>query len=265
MQALQAWFNDPIVQSVVISPLVGAVLGVLFAGLNGSPSPNAPITVQQTTVIFNKTVVVNENRQRSGSPDDVWLYLFALVAAVAGTTWGYSRYASEILAHWSTGLFACLAFILAAGIASALRGQYSNLEWAGYIFAPCIAVAFSLYLASLAERGIIPGGRDAAQQNGLFDFYFRILKEEHRIWILFQLLGVALGVVAALTATLRSIHYLALMNQRATGNLSKIWRSVAWITLFSARSSGIFIVLIAIFSSYFMLSGQAYKLWTDVN
>lgn len=263
MQALATWFNDPLVQSVVISPLVGAILGVLFAGLNSAPSSNAPATVQQTTIIFKQTIVVNQSGQRSNSSDDAWGYLFALVAVVAGITWGYSRYTDEILGYWLSGLFSCTAFILSAGVASAMRGQYSSSEWAWYIFAPIIAVGFSFYLLHLAQLGIVPGAREAAQRHGFFDFYFKALKEEHRMWLLLQIMGVFLGVVAAIAATLRSVHYLALMNQRANGGLPAVWHFLARITYFSARTGGVFLLLFAGGISYLMLSGDAYEFWRN--
>jgi hypothetical protein len=259
LQYLAAWFNDPLVQSVVISPLVGAILGVLFAGLNSAPTSNASATVQQTTIIFKQTIVVNQNGQRSSSSDDGWVYLFAIVAVVAGITWGYSRYAEEILGYWLSGLFSCTAFILAAGMASALRGQYSSSEWAWYIFAPIIAVGFTFYLLQLAQLGIVHGAREAAQRHGFFDFYFKVLKEEHRTWLLLQIVGVFLGVVAAIAATLRSVHYLALMNQRANGGVSSVWHFLARITYFSARTGGIFLLLFAAGISYIMLSGDVYE------
>lgn len=146
--------------------------------------------MQQTTIIFKQTIVVNQSGRHSSSSDDAWSYLFALVAVVAGITWGYSKYADEILGYWLSGLFSCTAFILSAGVASAVRRQYSSSEWAWYIFAPIIAVGFSFYLLHLAKLGIVPGAREAAQKHGFFDFYFNVLKEEHRMWLLPQIVGV---------------------------------------------------------------------------
>ncbi|AYH43792.1 hypothetical protein [Azoarcus sp. DN11] len=263
MQSLFAWFNDPIVQSVIISPLVGAILGVLFAGLNSPPSSAAPATVQQTVVIFKQTIIVKQSGGRSSSDDDGWVYLFAFFAVTAGITWGYSKYANEILSYWLIGLFSCSAFILSAGAASAMRGQYSNSEWAWYIFAPIVAAGFSFYLAHLAQVAIIPGAREAAFRYGFIDFYFKALKDEHRMWLLFQIAGVFLGIFATIAAALRSIHYLALMNQRANGGLSSVWRFITRATLFSARTEGVVLLLFAAVISYFMLSGGAYELWQN--
>lgn len=259
MEALVTWFNDPLVQSVIISPLVGAILGVLLAGLNSPPASAAPATVQQTVIVFKQTIVVKQTEGKSTSSDDGLVYLFALIAVVAGITWGYSRYATEILGYWLSGLFSCTAFILSAGIASSIRGQYSSAEWGWYIFAPMAAVGFSFYLVHLAQVAIISGAREAAQGHGFIDFYFNVLKDEHRTWLLLQIAGVFLGVLATLAATLRSVHYLALMNQRTNSGLSSLWHFIARITLFSARIEGVVFLLFAVGVSYFTLSGDAYE------
>ncbi len=263
MEAFVAWFNDPLVQSIIISPLVGAILGVLFAGLNTPPSSTAPTTVQQTVVIFKQTIVVKQGGVRSSSQDDVWGYLVAAIEVAAGVTWGYSRYTHEILSYWLSGLFFCTAFILSAGIASAVREQYSNAEWGLYIFTPLIAVGISFYLVHLAQSGIVAGAREAAQRHGFIDFYFKVLKDEHRMWLLLQIVGVLLGVIAALAATLRSVHYLALMNQRTNGGLSSLWHFLARTTLFSARTGGVVLLVFSAGASYFTLSGYAYELWQN--
>jgi len=260
LEAFIAWINNPLVQSAIISPLVGAILGLLFGGFTPPPSPAAPATVQQTVIIFRQTVMVNQ-RGGSSSSDDVLGYVAALFIIMAVVIWGYSRYASDILHYWLSGLFSCTAFILAAGLASAILGQYNSAEWGWYIFTPLIAVGISIYLSELAQAGIIAGAREAAFRYGIFDYYFDVLKDEHRIWILSQLLGVMMGIGSTFTAALRSLHYLALMNQRASGALSPFWFALAQYTRFSARASGVVLLIILLCAAYFMLSGQAYELW----
>jgi len=240
---------------------VGAILGLLFAGLNNSPAPATPATVQQTVVIFRQTIVVNQSRGTSSSSDDVWGYIGAVFIVVAAVIWGYSRYASDILHYWSNGVFSCTAFILAAGLASAIRGQCNSAEWGWYIFTPLVAVGASIYLIKLAQAGIIPGAREAAFRYGIINYYFNVLGDEQRIWILSQLFGVMMGIGATLAAALRSLHYLALMNQRASGALSSLWFVLARYTWFSARARGVVLLIMLFGAAYFMLSGQAYELW----
>lgn len=261
MNTFVVWFYDPLVQSVIISPLIGAILGVLFAGLNTPPSQAAPVTVQQTVVTFNQTIVVNQRGGNAAAQDDGFVYLVALFLLVAGVTWGYSRYSSEILGYWLSGLFSATAFIFSAGIASLFRGQYNSNEWGWYILLPLLALCWAFYLVYLADISIIPGASDAAKRHGFIDFYLHVLKSEHRIWLLLQIVGVLLGGIATLAATFRSIHYLALMNQRSNSWLSPIWHFLTRITLFSASRGSIVLLALSVVASYFTLSGQVYAWW----
>ncbi|POD93048.1 hypothetical protein BV924_18095 [Pectobacterium odoriferum] len=261
MDAFMAWVNNPLVQSAVISPLIGAILGVLFAGLNKSPPPTAPATVQQTVIVFKQTIVVKQSRGSASSSNDGMALLGAAFIVTALVIWGYSRYAHDILYYWTSGAFSCTAFILAAGLASAIRGQYSSAEWVWYIFTPLIAMGASFYLIQLAQEGIITGAREATFRYGIIDYYWRVLNDEQRIWILCQLFGVALGIGATFAATLRSLHYLALMNQRTTGALSSLWFALARFTRFSAQASGVVLLIVLLGAAYFMLAGQVHELW----
>lgn len=70
-----------------------------------------------------------------------------------------------------------------------------------------------------------------------------------------------MGIGATLAAALRSLHYLALMNQRASGALSSVWFALARYTRFSAQAGGVVLLIMLLGGAYFMLSGLAYELW----
>lgn len=264
MEAFIAWLNEPLVQSMIVSPLIGALLGALLGGLTRPPPSTSSTTVQEATIIFQQTIVVKQRGGGPASQEDGWVYLFGLIAIAASVTWGYSRYAHEILNYWLSGLFFCTAFILSAGIASIACERYNSAEWIRYIFTPLVAVGISFYLVHLAQSGIITGAREAAYRYGLLDFYFNVLKNEHRMWLLLQVTGALFGIIATLAATLRSVHYLALMNQRMHG-LSSLWYSLARATLFATRRGSVVLLVLTTGAAYFMLSGNAYELWESRN
>ncbi|EKY3918169.1 hypothetical protein ACRRQX_000208 [Yersinia enterocolitica] len=261
MDAFMTWVNNPLIQSAVISPLIGAILGMLFAGLNQSPPAAAPATVQQAMIVFKQTIVVKQSRGTVSSSNDGLALFGAVFIVMAVVIWGYSRYVHDVLHYWDSVVLSCTAFILAAGLASAMRGQFSSVEWVWYIFTPLIAMGASLYLIQLAQAGIISGAREATFFYGIIDYYWRVLNDSQRIWILCQLSGVAMGIGATFVATMRSLHYLALMNQRATGALSSLWFSLARFTRFSAQSRGLVLLIILLGAGYFMLAGQVHDLW----
>ncbi|MCK2167159.1 hypothetical protein [Thalassospira xiamenensis] len=260
MEALVNWINNPLVQSTVISPLIGAILGLLFGASNQPPAPSAPQTVANTVVIFKHQVIVQRDRSTSSNNEE-WVYIVGLFIFGIAFIWGYSRYANYILQYWLTGAFSCISFIIAAGLVSVIRRQSNYAEWSLYIFLPLLAVGLSQYLIELAEDGIIEGAREAAFRYNLFEYFFNVLKDQHRAWILTQLLGVVLGVGGTLVAALRSLHYLALINPRTTQSLSSFWFSLAFFTRFAARVRGVILLVTLLAAAYFMLSGEAYSLW----
>ncbi|HAT1685321.1 TPA: hypothetical protein I8Y21_006174 [Klebsiella oxytoca] len=258
------WINSPLIQSVIISPLVGAVLGCLFSAFTSPVSASAPVTVEQTKIIFVQKIII---QQRGGykREDNPLAYVFGLVFMVAGILWGYSRYVNDILYYWATGLLSSGTFILSAGIVSAIRGQFHSPEWGWYIFTPLIAVAVAFWLIQFAVAGIIPGMREVALRHNVLDFYFNVLKDTHRGWLMMQVSGVLLGIIATLIAVLRSVYYFALMSQRAGGALFIFWRLCAWHTRYVAGTGGLLLLVFCLGASYIMLDGYAYLLWQNFN
>jgi len=259
LDAFLAWINNSLVQSAIISPLVSVILGLLLGGFNNTPSHSAPGTVQQTVVIFRQTIIV-QSRGTSSSSGDGWAYLAAACIVTVVVIWGYSRYANDILHYWFNGTLSCAVFIFVAGLTSVIRSD-NRMEWSRYIFMPLLAVGASFYLIKLSQEGIIAGAREATYRHGVISYYFKVLEHNQQIWILCQILGVLMGMGTTLAAALRSLHYLALMHQRASGVLSSLWFALAWYTRFTAQGRGVWL-LIALFGlAYAMLSGHVYEIW----
>jgi hypothetical protein len=255
VEALWTWFNNGLVQSDIISPLIGAVLGVLFAGFSSAPQGQSNALSVQTTTNIYTTVYIDRGSKSSGSTDDGWSYLVAFGIVVVVTTWGYSYYSTAILDLWSELLFTCFSFVFATAVISSLKGQFSSLDWVGYVGAPLAALLLCLYFISLAQQGVIAGASEAAHAyfqaygiTGIWDFY-KALSKSQIDWTILQLAGVLAGVLCTLAATLRALHYLALMNQRGDSFLDSFWRWVVRITLpISKRRSMVGLIVIAIVS-----------------
>lgn len=259
LQSLTSWLQEPLVQSLILSPLIGALLGVLFSGANNAPSSATPVTVQQNVIIFQQSITVNHGKP--DSTNDVPAFLGLCFIIIASVTWFYSRYSDDVLRYWVGSLFTCISFILSAGVVSFLRGQYTSHDWFWHIFTPLVGTAFSFYLITLAKNSIIPNLNEVAEQHKFIEFYLNVLKNEHRMWLLTQIIGVFFGIALTIISTFRSLHYLALMNQRVTSNFRYIWHFLARISLFSAHKGGIVMMILTSGFSYFLLSGRAYDLW----
>lgn len=258
------WVNNSLIQGAVISPLIGAVLGILFSSFTAPVPASSPVTVEQTKIVFVQKIII-QRRGRYRGKDNPLGYIFVLLFVVAWIIWGYSRYVDYILYYWATSLLSCGAFILCAGVVSIIRGQFHSPEWGWYIFTPLIAVGVAFWLIQIAVAGIIPGIREFALQHDFLNFYFNVLKNMHRYWLITQVFGVLLGIIATLIAVLRSVYYFALMSQRGEGALLFFWQFCAWHTRYVAGTSGILLLFFCLIGSYVMLDGYAYRFLQNFN
>ena len=266
MDALWAWFNNALVQSDIISPLIGAILGTLFAGLSSPPTQTQGSAPTFNTTINNYYTYYihhgdNGNRRSSGA-DDIWPYILFLFIVTAVTIWGYSSYSDVILNLWSQTLYTCLAFVVATAVISFAKGQFSSWDWVWYIAISLGMIGLCLHFIDLAQHGIIPGAREAALSYGLrgaIDFY-GILSQAQKYWILGQFIGVVAGVIASVIAALRAVLYLSLMNQRGNSFLAPLWRGIARITYPLSTSMAMAGLVLMAGLSWVSLDGYLYEL-----
>lgn len=259
LQAIWFWFNHPLVQSVLISPLVGAIFGVILAGLNSPSSTTSAISVQQTIVIQNRTTIVQHGHRNSSTGDDGFAFIIGAIFIIVVVVGGYSAYSNEILQIVLEIVLGCLSFVLSSALVSVLMKHYQSDEWLVQILCPLFSLLFCLRLVYLAHYGLIPGAREYAQANGFLPFYFRILTLEQRHWITFQVVGVILLSLLALVSSCGSLHYLALMNARGSNRLTAIWTFVIQVTNFASGWRGTVLCVMLAALSFITLSGIAYS------
>ncbi|MNJ40470.1 hypothetical protein D3C77_353670 [compost metagenome] len=225
---LQAW---------IWGPLMGVVFGALFAGLTNSPTVNAPVTVSQTKNVYITKVVVNH--PRSQSSDDASGGLALLIAAVFGLAfmvWKYTIYFDYVHDCLWTLLATLLAFSLTAALVSLCKGQFTSSSWAVYIFSPIAIFAACSGLLTLAKSTFDPGLTQLALKHTFWDFYAHSLSTYWQLFIVFQILGVALVFLVMVFTGVALLHYLALMNQRSYGQLQGFWMFLTGVTMvFSGR------------------------------
>jgi hypothetical protein len=229
------WFRDPTVQGLLLSPLIGAVMGLVLTAMvqpaNGSAA--APQTVSETRVVFVHRVKVERRTQDDGS----WIFP-AGIAGVLLLTWGYAKYAEVGILWWVTLTLTFISFNVAAAVAAVIRRELLG-AWLAYVAVPLFGLFVSLWLAASANDRILPGAVEAATQHGFVNFYFKVLSNPQRHWLLTQALGVLVGVLATLLAAARLTHYIALSNQRGTGLWATFWRRVAWATRGASGALGL--------------------------
>lgn len=258
MNSVIDWLTNPLIQSMVISPLIGAIIGLLLSG--GGNSITGDVSIHQSTINFINEIRVEKANQNNGSVDGISL-LILCAFIIATVLWGYSRYAVTIIDIWINVTFFSLSFILSAGIATYIRNQFLNNEWIIHIFAPFLFGVFSLYLTMLAKKGIILGAAEATYKVNIVDYYFKVLNEEQKIWLIFQIFGVLSGAISSIGVSLVSLFYLSLLNQAIPGRFQTIWFRLARYTSFFSQFKGAIFLLVMILLSYLFLSGEAYKFY----
>lgn len=258
-EILWAWFNDSLVQSTIISPLIGALFGVLLSGLNAPSASSSGIHVHHTTVINRSTTVINRDSRSSPSGDDGWTYPIVLLLLGAAVVWGYSAYSSELLRLVLSIVLASLAFVTTAALISLVQRYPRNMAWYLHIAIPVACLCFCVYLVHLAHQGIIPNAREIAQRMGVIPFYTQALQQQHRDWILFQAVGVGLLVVAAIVSACGSLYYLAVINAAPGGRLRGVWTGLASLTNFMSGWWGATVCVALTGLAFVCVSGYAYS------
>ncbi|MCU0533853.1 MAG: hypothetical protein MUD14_08155 [Hydrococcus sp. Prado102] len=141
------WFNNSLVQSVLISPLMGVVFGALFSGLDRSPTKNAPVTVIETRREYYRERIIYREKEVNKSVNNGLLSI--LIAATAGViflAWKYIAYSNIILKYFLIFLLTALSFSGTTIVVSILKGHFNSRSWWYYVAFPflCIAILFIL-------------------------------------------------------------------------------------------------------------------------
>ncbi|WLA07535.1 hypothetical protein MO328_14075 [Xanthomonas translucens] len=248
------WVNDPAVQGLFLSPLIGAIMGLILTFLVQAPPSAAPHpeTIHQTRIVFIKQV-----RSRRIQSEDGPLVLGAAIFMAFVITWVYARYAVDAIRCWNFATLSFLSFNVASAIAGVMKREITA-NWLAYLAFPMVALVASLYLAVKASNGLIPNAAELASRYGIIDFYFKVLNASQRNWMLTQSLGIIVGLFATLIAAMRLTYYTALSNQRGGGWWASLWRYVAFFTRRLDGFSGVALAIIFYGLSWVLLSGIVY-------
>lgn len=261
LEIFEMWVRDSLTQSLLLSPLMGAIFGLLFTGLTRGNREGKNASVSETIVIIQERIVIRESgsSNRSQSNDDPMAIIILLVAAMVISIYLYAVYAADVIYYASLVAFNVITFGSAALIFSAIKGRLSSGEWLAYTFIPICILSFTLILLYQAHLGIIPDLRQAAESAGAYRFYFRVLNDDQRNWIIPQLFGLLGTVVFLFFSSVLVFHNLASLQVMYDGRMRSFWRSIYILTnAFSGKF--IWIALIVLGGlTYFALDGTAYQ------
>lgn len=248
------WFRDPAVQGLLLSPLIGAVMGLVLTAMMAPASDSTPIpqTVSEIRVVFVHRVQVERRTQDNGS----WI-LPGGIACVLLLTWGYARYAEVAIFWWAIFTLTFISFNLAAAVTAAIRGELLG-AWLAYIAFPLAGLFGSLWLAASAKYRILSGAVEAATQYGFANFYLNVLSTSQRHWILTQAVGLLVSALGTLLAAARLTHYIALSNQRGSGLWATVWRRIAWAARGTSGAFGLIVGILLYALGSMLILGVVY-------
>lgn len=252
-------FSNPIMQSMILGPIMGVVIAALFAGLNQSPTRQVPITVVHTHEVY-VTRAVERRGQRSNS-DEGGRILFAAGFALLFVLWKYAIYINEIHQFIGFGLLTVLSFSATAIFLSYLKGQFTSEEWWVYLVSPLLLLLGCLYLLNLAHSTFDPEITKLALQNNLWQFYTKSLTDYGRNFMFAHLGGVIVLCLVILFSFMALLHYLSLMNQRSTGAMSGIWYFITRATMFFSGKAWLVAATILFILAYIGIEPKAGASW----
>ncbi|MGS3174682.1 hypothetical protein [Aeromonas sanarellii] len=261
LETFELWIRDSLTQSLLLSPLMGAIFGLVFSGLTRGNREGGQASVRETVIIIRERIVVRERAQSNGtqSNDDPMGILIVLLAAMVISIYLYSVYAEDVIYYSSIVTFNVLTFGFSALVFSAVKGRLNSADWFAYTFIPIGTLSFSLILLYQAKSGILPGAKEAAESAGAFKFYFEVLGNDQRNWVIPQLFGL-LGTVAFLFfSSVLVIHNLASLQVTYDGFMRPFWRSIYILTnAFSGKFIWFILAALGMFTNL-ALDGTAYQ------
>jgi hypothetical protein len=236
MELLAKLFNDPLMQSMVIGPIMGLLLSLLFVGLTQSP-PGQPaaqsavgVTVNQTQKIYIQNHHHHARNSSTGENDGMAL-LFIFGFALCWVLWKYAVMAVQIQTWIGAGLMTAISFSVFAIICAWFKGHYTSKGWWFYTVVPLVLLCGAMIILLKASDVFDPRITERAQGMNFWAFYTNGLSGYGRSFVFAHVLGlIALCALIGLSF-FALLHYLALMNQRAAGFLRPFWSFLTRATM----------------------------------
>ncbi|WP_456267999.1 hypothetical protein M1D97_12205 [Kushneria sp. AK178] len=264
LETIEFWLRDSLIQSLLLSPLMGLVFGTIFSGLTVGNREVGKTSVRETIIIIKERITIRDGGGRKGgaSNDDPMVLLFFLLVVTVFSIYLYAVYAKSIIEYASIAALNVIAFGFSVLIVSAIKGRLNSGEWIAYTFIPIVFVSCSLLLLHRADLGILPGAKEAAESAGAYRFYFDVLDDEQRYWVIAQLFGLLGTIVFLFFSIVLVVHNIAALQVIYNGFMQPFWQSVFLFTnAFSGRFAWVFLSVLGVVT-YFSLDGTVYQYFT---
>jgi hypothetical protein len=259
MELMSELFNNPIMQSMVLGPIMGVVVAAIFAGFTERPTRLVPVTVVQTREVY-VTRVIERRVRRSNSQEGGGVLVIAGFGLLF-VLWKYAIYVNEIHQVIGISLLTALSFSATAIFLSYLKGQFTSEEWWIYLVSPLLLLVGCMYLLNLAHTSFDPEITKLALQNNPWQFYTRSLSEFGRNFMLAHVAGIVVLCLVIVFSCMALLHYLSLMNQRSAGVLAGLWFYIAKATMLFSGKAWLVIAGVLIVLAFIGIEPTAGALW----
>ena len=254
---VEAWSVNPYVKDWFISPVLGAVAGALFnAFVNSKDEGNGqriggalppPRTVSETRVVYVKT---RERAESDGKSEMAIALLF-----LASIVYAYAAHAPRLIdgginVAYSSFTLSCFFIIFALW-----RGRVLGLQWVFVFLYSAVLAAVSAYLLFQAQSGLVPWFPAEIANKGLVGFFLNSLSEYGRRYAITQALGLLCVATVLLWSVGWAIHYIALINNYATGG-NRFWSFMVGASRLFGGWRGVLVSL-----GTFFVDGTFLELW----
>lgn len=259
MEIISDLFRDSIMQSMILSPIMGVFFAVLFSGLTDRPTAQAPATVVQTKHVYVTHII--EHRGGNSRSDDGGAILIAFGVAILFILWKYATHVDLIHYYISVALFTAMSFGFTAIAIAYLKGQFTSEEWWIYLLSPLFILGACTYLLDVAHSTFNPKLTELALQHNIWDFYTKSLSNYGRNFMLTHVSGIVALCFAISFSFLALLHYLSLMNLRSAGTMTSLWSFLARITIFFSGKAWLVASVLLLVIAYFGIEPKAAALW----
>jgi hypothetical protein len=259
MDVVSEFINNPLIQSLLLGPLMGVFFAALFSGLTKSPEPQAPATVVQTRTIYI-TKVIEKRRTPNESDDSIWLIIVGIIALLF-VIWKYAIYFDTIQYYLGSLILTVLSFSATTILISLVKGHYTSSDWWIYTAGPLLSLCVSIYLLNLAKISFDPSLQQGALNNSFWTFYKDGLNGYGRNFMFTHVAGVVILASAVLLTAFSLIHYLSLMNQRSSGIMQGLWFFLTKATSFFSGKIWVVFIMLLLIAAYSLINPDLVATW----
>ncbi|MCS0253593.1 hypothetical protein NDI99_19535 [Vibrio alginolyticus] len=259
-------FNDSIMQSMLLSPLMGVVFAAIFSGLSSAPALGNATTVIITEERYRERIIDRRERANShSSADDAKGVLFFAIFALCFSIWKYATIYDQVLTWLAIAIFTVFAFSFTTIAISVVKGQYTSNDWWFYTLAPLVYLSACLFLVDLAYDAFDPKVQKIALETNVIEFYVHKLTDFGRKFMMLQLLGLFSLVLTLVLSALIQVHYLSLLNIRGYGRADFFWQWLAKMTVAFSKKGWVIFATVLLLLAFITLEPSLGATWWAID